>query len=418
MKQITKLFLAIVIATNTLSCRDKIEETYTVFIPKYMSYNDLRASFKVNNTEPIKQPGKIYFKDDFIFINEYKKGIHVIDNKDPKNPITKAFINIPGNVDMAIKGNILYADSYIDLLSIDISDMNNISKKNTTTDVFPYIIPPCKGMIEKIDKTQGVIIGYDKIEKTEKISSNPHYPYSYFLDYMSNSEKTSGVSGTGIDGTTGTGGSMARFSIYKNLLYVIDNSKLHLFDISDTENTNFVKKIHIGWQIETIFPYNKKLFIGSRSGVFIYDLSTPENPTLISQFRHVTACDPIVVEGNRAYVTLRGGNACGTKQNRLDVLDISNIKNIELEKSYPMKEPYGLGIKNSILFVCDGNAGLKIYKADTFPIQLIKHYKDINAFDVIPLDKVLLMIGKNGFYQYDYSNINNIKILSHIAIQK
>ena len=73
------------------------------------------------------QSGKIYFKDHYIFVNEYQKGIHVIDNEDPRNPQIIKFIEIPGNVDMAIADDILYADSYVDLLSIDISDIGNIN---------------------------------------------------------------------------------------------------------------------------------------------------------------------------------------------------------------------------------------------------------------------------------------------------
>ena len=65
-------------------------------------------------------PGKIYFKEGYIFINEELKGIHVIDNRNPENPQNIGFIEIPGNVDIAIKNNTLYADSYIDLGAIDI----------------------------------------------------------------------------------------------------------------------------------------------------------------------------------------------------------------------------------------------------------------------------------------------------------
>jgi hypothetical protein len=43
-------------------------------------------------------------------------------------------------------------------------------------------------------------------------------------------------------------------------------------------------------------------------------------------------------------------------------------------------------------------------------------YKNINAFDVIPLGNVLLMIGKEGLYHYDYSDPKNISQLSFIPI--
>ncbi len=413
-------FVLMIVAVLQFSCKDQIEETYIVNTPEYLSYTDLRNSFTVKSEEIIHQPGKIYFKDNFIFINEYQKGIHVINNEDPSNPEQIAFIEIPGNVDMAVKGNMLYADSYIDLLTIDISDMANIQEVDRDTSVFPYIIPEIEiGVIDDINTGNGVIIGYTSVEKTQKVGDNNYYYYQRFPmweDAMFTMDAAvNKISGNG----TGTGGSMARFTLYSDYLYAIDNASLHLFDVSDASNPAFTKQIPISWQIETLFPYNKMLFIGAQSGMYVYSLQDPAYPEFISQFRHVSACDPVVVEGNYAYVTLRGGNLCGAIESQLDVIDISNIEMPELLETYTLSEPYGLGIENNILFVCDGSDGLKIYNAsDPLAISdnLLAHYKDIDAFDVIPLGNVLLLIGNDGLYQYDYSSIDDIKLLSHIQV--
>ena len=83
----------------------------------------------------------MYFKDGYLFINEYGKGIHVIDNSNPSNPEKVAFYEIMGNVDMAISGNVLFADSYIDLLAIDITDIENPVEIDRIENVFPEIVP-------------------------------------------------------------------------------------------------------------------------------------------------------------------------------------------------------------------------------------------------------------------------------------
>jgi hypothetical protein len=112
-----------------------------------------------------------------------------------------------------------------------------------------------------------------------------------------------------------------------------------------------------------------------------------------------------------AYVTLRAGNLCGNWQNVMEVIDMHNILSPVLLKSYPMTEPYGLGIDNKTLFVCDGPAGLKIYDAND-PLQIdqhmLKQYTDIKALDVIPFG--------NGIYQYAYADLQNITQLSKIPI--
>ena len=62
-------------------CETKITETYKVVEPTYLSYEDLRSSVKsADVVTEIEQPGKIYFYNNYLFINEYQKGVHVIDN--------------------------------------------------------------------------------------------------------------------------------------------------------------------------------------------------------------------------------------------------------------------------------------------------------------------------------------------------
>lgn len=420
MNTLVKFSIIIMAVLSFSGCSDKVEETYTVNTPEYLSYDDLRSSFQMKSAQTIVQPGKIYFKDEFIFINEYQKGIHIIDNTDPAQPQVVSFLELPGNVDMAIKGNMLYADSYIDLVTIDISDMNNIVEVDRDEEAFPYVIPMFnEGYLSMVDQTKGVITGYKVTRETVDVDRDD-MDYSMFPLWESSFFTADALSSAKVNSTgSGTGGSMARFTLFNDYLYAIDNASLHLFDVSDNSNPAFTKQIPISWQIETLFPYNQMLFIGAQSGMFIYSLQNPGNPEYISEFRHATACDPVVVEGDYAYVTLRGGNLCGAIESQLDVIDISTIENPEMVKSYSMKEPYGLGIDDDVLFICDGSAGLKIYDSSdplTIGDNQIAHYPDINAFDVIPLGNVLLMIGTDGLYQYDYSDLDHIELLSHIKI--
>ena len=217
------------------------------------------------------------------------------------------------------------------------------------------------------------------------------------------------------------GGSMARFTIYDNYLYTVDNATMQLFNITNPTSPTPHGKVFLGWGIETIFPYTDKLFIGSTTGMHIYDNADPSNPKHLSTYQHVNSCDPVVVEGNFAYVTLRSGTACAGFTNQLDVLNISDLRNPKLIKTYPMQNPHGLGIDNSTLFLCEGTFGLKVFDIqDKLKIDknLMAHFKNLDAFDVIPLNNVLMVIGKEGLYQYDYSNPKNLKLLSKIPVEK
>lgn len=424
--------VVLLLALTLVSCQDKILERYKISSPVYLSYEELRKSVASEDPAPLKNPGKIYFKDKFIFINEYFKGVHVYDNSDPKNPVSKGFINIPGNVDIAIKEQTLYADSYIDLVALDISDINNIKETSRLLNVFPYAVPAkdLDAAHEGVDQTKGVVIDWEVKEVEKEIQNPNNYPQPLFYErfafadglkatgFSAQSNSSSGGSGSPV----GVGGSMARFAIKDNALYVLTTSTIRVINISNinqpvTTNTNINS-----WGIETIFLRDNYMYIGANNGMSIYDITDILNPKFVSTFNHITGCDPVVVQDDYAYVTLRSGQSCrNTFTNQLDVIDIKDKKIPKLIKSYAFTNPYGLGIDYTTLFICDGKDGLKIYNAkDVYNITSypIAHFKDIQATDVIPIDGLLFMIGDDGFYQYDYSSVPAIILLSKIEVQK
>jgi hypothetical protein len=218
---------------------------------------------------------------------------------------------------------------------------------------------------------------------------------------------------------SGIGGSMARFTINGDFLYGLDGANLDVVDVSQQTQPTAKSEVALTWDAETLFPHKNNLFVGTRSGMYILDLQIPTQPTVISRYSHVRSCDPVIVEDDYAYVTLRSGSACEGFTNQLEVIDISNLKSPQLVKTYTMMNPHGLGMDQGTLFICDGADGLKVYDAtdiQKISDNLLAHYKNINAVDVIPFQQVAMVIGKDGLYQYDYSDIKNIKLISQLPI--
>ncbi len=426
MKQTKKIYFILVFLMGiAASCTDQIYETFTANAPVYLSYTDFRAAVKMTAAREMNHPGKIYFKDQYIFINEKMKGVHVYDVSNPANPQNKGFIEIPGNVDIAIKDNILYADSYIDLVSIDVSSYSAIKEIGRVQKIFPYTLPvyDTKYPVAKLDETKGIVTDWEVKSVRQEIEQR-YYPVYYG---NSKAEFDSGLfNSPGIGGTTGStygvAGSMARFGMYKNMLYVVDQYNLYTFKLNSDYDATLLNTSQVGWNVETIFITDDHLFLGTQNGMIVESLEVPERPSQVSSFSHITACDPVVIKGDLAFVTLKGGNTCRGTVNQLDVIRMSNnYSKFELLKTYPMYGPQGLGIDDDLLFVCDGDAGLKIYNsADPLAItnNMIASFPLINAYDVIPMNNYLFMIGDKGFMLYDYSNIQNIKQIGFIPVVK
>jgi hypothetical protein len=118
----------------------------------------------------IQQLNKIYYKDSIIFVGEAQQGVHIIDNRDPANPERIGFISLPGNSDIAIKGDVLYANNVADLVAINISNLNDVEVLSRVSDAFPDAnqdVPTnYSGYFECPDPGMGSIIGW--VEMTLK----------------------------------------------------------------------------------------------------------------------------------------------------------------------------------------------------------------------------------------------------------
>lgn len=405
------------------SCQDTFTETrtYMAYVPVYMSYEELRTSVDAMAPSDISTIGKIYIKDQYLFVNEKFKGIHIFDNSDPSHPVNLAFISIPGNVDISIKGHYLYADSYIDLVVLDIGDINHAVEAGRLKDVFPYTIPDVDYdyPVAPIDKEKGVITGWSLEEYTEVIDGDIEPPPVYYFErdgdvWMS---QTGSESGGIITQTVGVGGSLARCIIAGNVLFVLNQFQMQLVDIQTQDKPVAGSVFNLSRVAETVFIDSIFLYIGTQTGMLIYDIQEPAWPVYMAAYDHFQSCDPVVVEKGIAYVTMRANNWCGGWQNQMDVINVRDPKNPALLKSYPLAEPYGLGIDDKTLFVCDGTAGLKIYDVtDPYMIDkhLIKTYQGIQALDVIPLSGILIMITSSGIFQFDYTDLHNIHEISRI----
>ena len=397
-----------------MSCDNEDYETYNVVTPVTMSLSELRSSVKVLPPQKTIESGKIYVYDEFVFINDVEKGIHIIDNSVPSAPKKISFLKILGNRDIAVKDQMLFADSYTDLVVFDISDIRKIVAKNRLNNVFPYYYPAYPTVENDIPLYYDYQnITADKIIVDWNIKREKRKPQN--ID----------ISGGGVimfstassESVVGKGGSLARFMIVEDYLYAVDNQKINIFNIQNLSAPTKVKEQNVDWGIETIFNRNEYLYLGSTNGMYIYDIKSLGNPVFVSRIAHVKSCDPVVVDDKYAYVTLRSGNLCGETESVLDIIDITNKANPVKIKSYIMENPYGLGIKDQMLFVCDGTEGLKVFnKTDALNIQLTNQFKNINTFDVIPLDDKLLLVGQNTLFQYKYVQ-NNIELISTFLLE-
>jgi hypothetical protein len=416
--KLTKKLLAVTITALSLSAcfKDSGTKTYKLYTPVYQATQDVRLAIKSDAPQPLENVGKMVIYGNYIFLNELQKGIHIIDNSSPAKPINKAFIKVPGSENFAIKDNILYTDCFIDLMAIDITNPEAVVYKTYIKNLFPerrYV----NGFTIYDDK---VIVDWKVKDTVANIDVKEGQGMWTKSGYLTTSlAYSSSLSSSGDIGATG---STSKYAIINNYLYALNSYQIKAVNISNGIVPKLDTSIYITNNLETIFPFQDKLFIGSQSGMFIYSVTNGASPVKLGQFLHARLCDPVIADGNTAYVTLRSNTTsmCQGFSNQLDVIDITALPQTKLIKTYNLTHPYGLSKDGNLLFICDGDAGLKIFDASNNsnlqPLQTISTGSE--TLDVIALNGIAYVTAKDGLYQYDYKNTTTITLLSKTSLTK
>lgn len=336
-----------------------------------------QKKIRFQKKKKLKNPGKIYHLGQTLYINDKNRGLHVVDNSNPRQPVFNKFIKIPGNYDIALKGHILYADNYEDLIIVNL-------------------------------ETQ-------EIRRISNVFPNSAKAYRKKQEVA----KTNSLKNQAMQQNIAQAGSMARFGIFNNHLYVLDERKMKVFNIEDWRNVHKVNEKQMRFVVETIFSYAQSLFIGGQEGVYIYDVENPANPVQQSVFSHALACDPVVVDDHTAYITLRVGRCRGGSVNQLDVVDVKNPKRSKLLHSLVLEQPRGLAVTDNWLYLCNKDK-LELYSIgldksvkiqSTFPIPA--------AYDVLYQKdrKVISVVAQDGIYQLAKKN-GQLILLSKIQVKR
>ncbi|HOJ89726.1 MAG TPA: hypothetical protein PLH86_01410 [Saprospiraceae bacterium] len=212
------------------------------------------------------------------------------------------------------------------------------------------------------------------------------------------------------NGKTSTNGSTSRFTIKDNYLYTIESNKLKVFDISISSKPNLINDLYIGNNIETIFSYRDQLYIGASTGIYIINIKNPKYVYLESYIEHWVARDPVVVKDDIIYSTARN-----SWSGQLNIYQKQNNSFVNLS-SFRMNQPYGLGISDHYLYICDINDGLILFDVKN-PRQIVKlkSFNDVQSpQDVIVLDKLIIVSTANQFFLFDSSDPINLKLIQQI----
>lgn len=218
-------------------------------------------------------------------------------------------------------------------------------------------------------------------------------------------------------GGTGTAGSMAKFTIVGQNLLVLQPGSIIQYTIEADGDLTYIRELVIfSGNLETIFPYGDKVLVGSSDQVYFLGFDSQNILDIISTYRHITACDPVVASNGIAFSTLRSNNCRFNSDEVLEIIDISDIGEPKLIKSYRTEAPYGLTINEQNLFVCE-RGGVAMYDVSDPQNILPKGFTQFTGerpLDIIHTQGYLIVRTDKNIYNMSYTSSGILTILAKI----
>lgn len=222
-------------------------------------------------------------------------------------------------------------------------------------------------------------------------------------------------------------GSYSSMITVGDYLYRVSTRELSTFDISDGSSPTLIDKQDVGFEVESIFHRLGVLFIGSSLALHIFAIEEEGIPARASETSYgdfdidQTPCDPVVADDTYAFVTLSTTAEDRCRRvvpiNQLRIYNIENLNQPSFITSYDLTQPKGLALDGDLLFICDGFAGLRIYdRSDVNALEELYHFTGITTFDVIARRGLLMVVGPDNIYQFDYSDRSNVVQLGTIQL--
>ncbi len=383
-------------------------------------YGDLEAVRQLplkEQSREINNPGKIYIGQNYILIGEEGEGVHVIDNNNRTSPSSSAFISIPGNREFIVIGDFLYAESYYDVVKIDVSDPKE-----------PQLVGRALNAIQEelTNEIGETVLGFSYETKTIELDETDDFfteiigDQLVYKDFANNIIPNSAVPTSFAGNSQAQSGTVNRLALHKQNLYVISNNNITVVSDQGSFGNEVSKQQSPVEDMETIFSHEDLLFVGSRTAMSIFEASENGAVDQVSSFDHATSCDPVLPHEDVAYVTLRTGDfsECPGNINAMLVIDVSRIDRIHELEEINMSSPYGMSIIGDQLYVGQGNNGLEIYDISNPRKPEHLNSVDIEAFDIIadPVNADFIFIaGPNQLSQFKIGDTQSFDMQSQIG---
>ncbi|MEO0468841.1 MAG: hypothetical protein AAF206_04405 [Bacteroidota bacterium] len=341
-----------------------------------------------------QEAGKMFIENKRVFVVKPLVGIGCFDLSNPKRPRELAFIKMEGVVDIYVRASFLFASRYewLTVAKFSLEDLTIEHLANSSKEAFP--------------------------DREASNSWNPSLKiFPSYEQFLAKEKKIQSL------GFSRAQGSMSCITMKGDYLYAINGEGLLSFRARITDlPVEFISGQPVP-EVETIWEQGEYLYMGTKRGMFIYSLEDRSKPLYESFVPHIRARDPVVVQGDYAYVTTRAEQGIRRSRNELIINNVADVSNPFQVKRIPLSQPRGLSVKGKSLAVCEGTDGIRFFLlTDPGTPKEVAHFsfpnEELLVYEVIHHPKLPIAIVSTDvcWIVYDLSQIAAPKELTRFTL--
>jgi hypothetical protein len=383
-----------------------------VYTPVFLDEIHWQVNPEFLSEKKIKNIGKVNAIGQYFFINEMLEGIHVIDNSNPTAPIPLGFISIPGNIDFDTDGRFLYADSYADLLTIDISNIRNPRLIQRKRNAFQH------SLLEHNSRIIGHYVAKDSfvdfqcgVFTRNYMEDDGTYIAELGLNKGINDRRTGFRFFSGM--SIGNGGPSSRILRSENNFYTINGKDLGVGQIANNGTVDIHSLYTFDDLLEGFTHIGDFLGVIAQSHSYFTKRNNSSSLNFTQPFFLLRWRSHFHGSNDSLWLSVQNGHFGEVGLFRLN------------EESVPLKmgtlfvdKPLEILKLGSFFIVCQGKEGFSVFELSNFNFgssRLLLKHSGIHAKKIIRVDEhSFLIVSDSGLTQFELTLDNTVRHLSHI----
>ena len=207
-----------------------------------------------------------------------------------------------------------------------------------------------------------------------------------------------------------------KLALIKEVIFGDDIQQIKIFDIQNSSQPVLLSAIENDKEIKDFYFDGKYLYLGEFGALKIYDLNNPSHPNLLSTIDINLPKTFFAVVADGKYIYISTHDSQNHSSSCVFIYEITDPKNPVLISELEFPRGCDLAIRENYLYACCSGFFIVDVQNPSSP-QIVASLDNINVSKIhLTTTNYAFLLGKKGVYLVDISDQSNLEIVDHFTV--